>query len=283
MATPQHSHWQNDPAILSASKNAPPLKLGSVGTGVQRLREALVLMGAPVIAEAPAQFGPATHAQVETFQGLYGLTQDGSAGTGTIGKLDELLQIPARRKPWPVAMFDGSKEGFFQKVAGACGPVVKQNGLPVSAMLACAAVESGWGRGPIFRQTNNLFSMQKWPWVPFPATARTLWLTTVIQTSPVKTARAPFNTTVDLADAGRQWCEWILHYGAPDGPPGNVDQRAPHVANAGAIARRSRLIAMAGDPVAFAGNLYLVSFGESHAAGHRYADVLTQNKLTRFD
>ena len=283
MATPRHALWQNDPAILAASKNAPSLKPGASGTGVARLQAALLLMGAPVNGDGPGQFGAVTKAQLTAFQASYGLTADGIAGAGTIAKLDLLLSTPSMVKPWAKPAFAGTREDFLQKVASDCGPLVRAKGLPVSSMVACAAVESGWGTGPIFKQTRNLFSMQKWPWVQYPTTAQTMWMTTVIATNPVKTARAPFNTALDFADAGRQWCEWVLHYGEADGPPGNIDQHGPRLAHAGAIGRRKRLLALAGDPMAFAANLYLVGFGESHAKGALYARVLAENQLTRFD
>jgi peptidoglycan hydrolase-like protein with peptidoglycan-binding domain len=283
MATPTHSHWQNDPAILAAARNSPALKQGATSSGVQRLREALSMMGAPSLAEPLNQFGPLTKALVIVFQTLYGLAADGVVGADTILKLEALLSSLTARKPWPTPTAVLSREDFLKKVATECGPIVKENGLPVSSMVACAAVESGWGTGKIFKDTGNLFSMQKWPWVQFPATPKTLWRTTVIQTNPRKTAMAPFNTAIDYADAGRQWCEWVLHYGASDGPPGNINQKARPADNAWAIGRRSRLVSMAGNPTEFARNLYLVSFGETHAMGELYARVLLENKLTRFD
>jgi peptidoglycan hydrolase-like protein with peptidoglycan-binding domain len=285
MATPTHPHWRNDATVLNASRNNPAFKLNASGSGVQRLREALLAIGAPAIDEPPASFGPLTLAQLKVFQGLYGLAADGAAGAGTIGKLDQLLFAAQARKPWPkAAAAAGDNEAFLQQVAAACAATVRAAGLPVSAMLACAAVESGWGNGAIYRETGNLFSLQKWPWVVYPMTARTLWRDTVIQTIPRKTAKAPFNTATDLADAGRQWCEWIANYGGVHGPPGSIDRNRPQRAdNPGAVARRLRLINMAGDPLLFARNLYLVGFGESLAHGELYARVLSEHRLTRFD
>lgn len=293
MATPQHPHWQNDPAVLSAARNAPALKLGASGSGVQRLREALAAVDAPPVAEPLDRFGPLTVTLLKTFQGLYNLSNDGAAGTQTIGRLDDLLLGRAARKPWPAPAPApapaSSKEEFLQKVFDACAPVLRARDtpyrLPVSAMLACAAVESGWGNGPIYRETGNLFSLQKWPWAQYPITAHTLWRNTVIQNNPIKIARAPFNTATDMADAGRQWCEWIEHYGQADGPPGNLpqDKHKPPRANAQAMARRTQLTGMANDPVLFARNLYLVGFGENLASGQIYARVLQENNLTRFD
>ncbi len=283
MATPTHNHWQNDPAVAVAARNAPSFKQGASGSGVQRLREALMVIGAPPVVESLDQFGALTRAQIVSFQGLYQLDADGAAGKQTLGKLDELLWTPDKRKPWKQAAVNQDKEAFLQDVATQCGPVVRANGLPVSSMLACAAVESGWGNGQIFKDTKNLFSLQKWPWVPFPTTAQTLWRKTIIQTNPVKTALAPFNTATDLADAGRQWCEWITHYGDADGPPGNINKNARPASNAWAIGRRQQLLAMVDDPVRFASNLFLVSFGENARGGQIYARVLTDNRLTRFD
>jgi hypothetical protein len=151
-------------------------------------------------------------------------------------------------------------------------------------MLACAAVESGWGKGPIYRETGNLFSLQKWPWVTYPLTTHTLWRETVIQTSPRKTARAPFNTARDMTDAGQQWCQWIKYYGSMQGPPGSPDKARPQAAdNKFALGQKLRLMAMVYDPLAFARNLYLVGFGESTAHGELYARVLRDNNLQRFD
>ena len=283
MAAPTHSHWQNDPGVANAFRNAPALKQGTSGSAVQLLRGALEKVGAPpVTGEPPDQFKGATASQVKTFQGLYGLTADGAAGAGTLGKLDALLWSgPLGLKPWPKVTPVLSREEFLQIVYSEGGSIAKQAGLPVSGMLACAAAESGWGNGPIYLETKNLFSLQKWPKVLYPKTARTLWRTTIIQTNPKKTALAPFNTATSYADAVRQWCEWILHYGAADGPPGNQEGR--QIANQWAVARRQKLMGMAGDAVQFARNLYLVSFGESHAAAKLYADVLQENNLTRFD
>lgn len=286
MPTPTHPHWHNDSAVLNAARNSPPFRLGSSGVGVQRLREALVLIGAPQLTEAPTQYGALTQSQVKAFQALYGLASDGVAGGGTISKLDALLFAPQQRKPWPkaAASADAGREAFLQSVVAACGPMVRAAGLPVSAMLACAAVESGWGTGAIYRETGNLFSLQKWPWVLYPRTGRTLWRDTVIQTIPRKTAKAPFNTARDLQDAGSQWCEWIKYYGTTMGPPGSMDQNRPQkVDNPHAASSRIRLMAMASDPLRFARNLYLVGFGESLAHGELYASVLEQNHLTRFD
>jgi peptidoglycan hydrolase-like protein with peptidoglycan-binding domain len=286
---PRHPHWRNDPAVLSAARNTPPFKLGANNSGVQRLREALSLMGAPASSEALAQFGPATQALVRSFQTLYNLAVDGEAGAGTVGKLDELLANPAARRPWLAATpaapaVPASQEAFLQQVFVACAADVKAAGLPVSAMLACAAVESGWGKGSIYRDTGNLFSLQKWPWVTYPLTTHTLWRETVIQTSPRKTARAPFNTARDMTDAGQQWCQWIKYYGSMQGPPGSPDKARPQAAdNKFALGQKLRLMAMVHDPLAFARNLYLVGFGESTAHGELYARVLRDNNLLRFD
>jgi peptidoglycan hydrolase-like protein with peptidoglycan-binding domain len=286
MSTLTHPHWRKDAAVLNAARNSPAFKLGSSsGSGVMRLREALVLVGAPTIGEAPTQFGPLTHAQVKAFQALYAMDADGIAGSGSLAKLDELLFAPLKRKPWPSATpADVGHEAFLQKVAAACGPTARAAGLPVSGMLACAAVESGWGTGAIYRETNNLFSLQKWPWVLYPRTERTAWRDTVIQTNPRKTAKAPFNTARDLQDAARQWCEWIQYYGTMQGPPGSVNKNQPQKAdNPHACANRQRLMRMASEPLRFARNLYLVGFGESLAHGELYARVLVQYSLTRFD
>ena len=54
--------------------------------------------------------------------------------------------------------------------------------------------------------------------------------------------KAPFNCATDTADAVRQWCEWILHYGSADGPPGNQDPKIKVADNKATIARRDILL-----------------------------------------
>jgi hypothetical protein len=156
-------------------------------------------------------------------------------------------------------------------------------------MLACACVESGFGTGNIFKHTLNPFSLQKWPHVRYPTTNATFWNKTKVQETPAKFKRAPFNCATDVADAVRQWCEWILHWGDADGPPGNQEAKLMQVADPGAIANRQKLLELRGSPAAFAFNLPLVGFGENKTqklrdnSGTRYRDALIKFSLTSLD
>jgi hypothetical protein len=171
---------------------------------------------------------------------------------------------------------------FLQEWAETGGPVARKHKLPVSAMLACASLESDWGRGSIFKETLNPFSLQKWPHVPIPKTNRTAWRDTVIQVNPKKIAKAPFSCATDRADAVRQWCEWILYYGEADGPPGNQNPKSPRVKVASAVASRERLLAFRTNGEDFAKRLPLVGFGESRTS-LAYAKRLTDFSMGSFD
>jgi hypothetical protein len=174
------------------------------------------------------------------------------------------------------------KRKFLDELAKQGAKVARGNDLPVSAMVACGAVESGFGTGFIFKHSGNPFSLQKWPHVPFPrASATPFWNETVVQTTPRKVLRAPFVRSTDFADAVRQWCEWILHWGEADGPPGNQDPKVKPAANAPAMASRQQVLTFRRDPLKFARNLHKVGFGESDAK--EYADLLSQASLTDYD
>jgi hypothetical protein len=172
---------------------------------------------------------------------------------------------------------------FLQEWADAGAPVVRKHRLPVSAMLACASVESAWGTGAIYRETLNPFSLQKWPHVPHPATCRTAWRDTVIQTTPdVVTRKAPFSCATDRADAVRQWCEWILYYGEADGPPGNQDPKSKTSRIASAVGNRETLLRFRNAGPDFARRLPLVGFGESRTS-LVYAKRLTDFSMESYD
>lgn len=171
---------------------------------------------------------------------------------------------------------------FLQEWAEIGGPVARKHKLPVSAMLACASVESNWGKGSIYKETLNPFSLQKWPHVTYPKTYRTAWRDTVIQTNPRKTAKAPFNCATDRADAVRQWCEWILYYGEAEGPPGNQDPKAPRVKIKSAIADRDKLLGFRKSGEDFAKYLPLVGFGENRRS-LVYAKRLTDFSMASYD
>jgi hypothetical protein len=176
------------------------------------------------------------------------------------------------------------QEAFLQKLASGGAAEARRNNLPVSAMLACACQETSFGTHGVFLQTNNPFHLQKWPWVLYPTSAGSLRIRTNVAPPGVPEVWRVtfFNTAPDLPDAVRQWCEWILHYGEADGPPGNENPHFKQVAVPAAKAKRDRLLALRDKPVEFADNLLLVGFGNS-VQSHLYSKCITDNSLTRFD
>ena len=171
---------------------------------------------------------------------------------------------------------------FMRKWAEAGGPILQANDLPVSAMLACGSVESAWGTSIIFRLTNNPFNLQKWRHTPFPR-GEVIFSDTVVQTTPKVIRKAPFTCAKDEADAVRQWCEWILHYGEADGPPGSQNPKAPRVRIPALIARREALLALRHNGNLFARNLPLVGFGEGMSKGPTYAERQQNYSMFLFD
>jgi peptidoglycan hydrolase-like protein with peptidoglycan-binding domain len=281
-----HPHWANDHMILQALNRVKAIRAGDRGSGVRLLKQALAIVGAPPLSsEAAELLGVAGVTQVKQFQALYTLAADGISGALTIGRLNDLLFDPTQRKPWPAAgaaPVPTGPKAFFERVNAAGAAIVRgrPRPLPVSVMLACAGVESGYGTGAIFTETRNLFSLQKWPKVTFPTTTLgTYWRETVVQTNPKVVRKAPFNRATDDADSVRQWCEWIEHWGSADGPPGS--EKGGH-ASGPAVTQRDALFAMVDRPLEMAASLWRVGFGErQHAA--LYAKVLSEHDLTRFD
>jgi hypothetical protein len=169
---------------------------------------------------------------------------------------------------------------FIRCLAEDGGKTAKANNLPVGAMLACACQESMFGTSKIYQKTGNPFNLQKWPHIKWPVTSDIFWSETKISEDPPKFLRAPFNCATSLGDAVRQWCEWILHYGDADGPPGQMSAKAPAVANTQVQARRDRLLGYRTNVLDFTFNLPLVGFGENqtealrHRSGGRYLQSL---------
>jgi flagellum-specific peptidoglycan hydrolase FlgJ len=56
------------------------------------------------------------------------------------------------------------KHRFLFKLNEEGGKVARDNNLPVPAMLACAAAESGWGGSDIFQATGCHFNLQRPSW-----------------------------------------------------------------------------------------------------------------------
>jgi hypothetical protein len=172
---------------------------------------------------------------------------------------------------------------FLTEWAELGGPVARRQGFPVSAMLAHAAVESGWGTGNIFRQSLNPFNLQKWPHIKYPTTHQTFWSNTVVRKADQKVLKSPFNCATSQADAVRQWCEWLTHYGEADGPPQDGNAAARQVAHPGRVAARVALMKLRTNPVEFARRLATVGFGETLSDGDDFANCLTAYSLTEFD
>lgn len=182
-----------------------------------------------------------------------------------------------------MAQATAEMSNFLEEWAELGGPVARANDLPVSAMLACASVESNWGKGAIFRATLNPFSLQKWPHIKYPVTHMTHWSRTQVQTNPVKILSAPFNCATSQADAVRQWCEWILHYGAADGPPQDQNAKTRQISHSPQIAARMLLLTSRRSPVVFARGLSTIGFGEKVSSGAIYAQRLTDFSMSSFD
>ena len=181
------------------------------------------------------------------------------------------------------------REAFIKEWNGGGAGVARSNNLPVSAMLACACFESGYGnpidrktgKASIFSATGNPFNLQKWPAITYPKTEKIIWRDTEVKSASGQVLRAPFNCAKSVPDAVRQWCERILHYGEVDGPPQTQfkNQACLHPESVDA---RKKLLALRYSPAEFAGNLNLVGFGEK-GKDKGYRDTLEINNLTRFD
>jgi hypothetical protein len=105
-------HFRDEPRILSAAANNPPLKFGEVGSAVARLQQALLDLkyALPVSTKktgsADGIYGSETKSVVKKFQSDEGLSKDGVAGAKTLARLDTLLV--ERRVPYkPVEPEDG--------------------------------------------------------------------------------------------------------------------------------------------------------------------------------
>lgn len=181
-----------------------------------------------------------------------------------------------------MAILTQDMANFLDEWSSLGGPVARKYNLPVSVMLACASVESNWGKGKIYAGSLNPFSLQKWPHTPKPSAYKTYWAETVVQTDPKIVRKAPFACAMDREDAVRQWCEWILFYGDADGPPGNQNPKAKPQANKAAIERRIKLLGMRNNPEEFAGHLYWVGFGEEKYK-NLYKQRLKDYSMRSFD
>jgi hypothetical protein len=159
------------------------------------------------------------------------------------------------------AYIPSSDDDFIDKMAeaGRANAVLYQ--YPLSAMIACACGESGFGTSLIYKVTGCPFNLQKPP----------EWIHPVCKTIPLNTVNkpgekpkpAPFCSAANLGEAGRLWCEWIAYW---------PNKKA-----------RDALVALAGDAVAFAAALHLVGFAaSSKAASRKFGELIVERKLLRY-
>lgn len=154
------------------------------------------------------------------------------------------------------------QQQFIDAMAKAGRAKAKEFGYPLSAMVACACGESGFGTSAIFKRTGSPFNLQKPAGWTYPKCEIEQHST---ENKPGETAKpAPFCKAKDLGDAARLWCEWIAHY-----PKDNV---------------REQLTSLRANPKAFAENLFLVNFAaSSRERTKKFGELLEQHELRRFD
>lgn len=96
MLTSPWFHWNYD--LVSASKNAPPIRKGFVGYAARILQLALIHQGFSLPKSTAkhgspdGRYGQETKSQVMAFQKRHKLSRDGVVGQNTMKKLDELIR-----------------------------------------------------------------------------------------------------------------------------------------------------------------------------------------------
>ncbi len=159
---------------------------------------------------------------------------------------------------------------FIEDLAKAGKAAAKEYGYPLSAMLACACAESGYGTSDIYKATKCPFNLQRPDSWTYPK-CETLTADTKGKFGSNDAQPAPFCIAKDLADAARLWCEWIAYY------PGSDGKQALNSGNSGVVSLR-------GNPRAFAINLYKVAFADSKSSETaKYGERWDQCELARFD
>lgn len=99
---------------------------------------------------------------------------------------------------------------FLFHLNEAGGKTAYDADLPVPAMLACAAAESGWGTSTIFKKTGCHFNLQKPSWYN--------WMkckTIKMQTDGLGNGSlvwADFCVADTVEESVGLWCTWILNY-----------------------------------------------------------------------
>lgn len=151
---------------------------------------------------------------------------------------------------------------FIRQLFKEGGPVARKENFPVSAMLACACAESGYGTSSIYKKTGNPFNLQKPDSWAYP---KCTTLTNKTENKLNEKAKpAPFCTASSLAEATRQWCEWIRYF--------------PNKTSV------SNILAYRNNPMRFAEELYRVGFADSKRERTKeYASLLKRYAFERYD
>jgi hypothetical protein len=154
---------------------------------------------------------------------------------------------------------------FLFKLNEQGGKVAHDNNLPVPAMLACGAVESGWGGSKIFEATGCHFSLQKPDWYTW-MKCRTIKRKTDAQ-GDGNLVTVDFCCADTWADSVGLWCTWILNY-----PNEKL---------------RKEVLAYRSSPRDFCARLPKVGFGPQNSAAWAttakgYLDVYDQFQLSSF-
>jgi hypothetical protein len=102
---------------------------------------------------------------------------------------------------------------FLFRLSLAGGELAHANNLPIPAMLACGAVESGWGnreKRPIFKATGCHFNLQKPSWYTW-MKCKTINLKTDAQ-GDGHLVSVDFCCADNWEDSVGLWCTWIINY-----------------------------------------------------------------------
>lgn len=151
---------------------------------------------------------------------------------------------------------------FIASMAQAGKQKATEFGYPLSAMIACACGESGYGKGHIYHMTGCPFDLQK------PAN----WEYPKCETHPHPTQNkpgahakpSPFCIARNLSDAARLWCEYIAYFPTK--------------------AAREQVLRLRHHPKAFVDSLYLLGFGNSdRKITQVFGEILDDCELRRFD
>lgn len=168
------------------------------------------------------------------------------------------------------------RDAFIEAMITHAAPVARDQDLPAAALVACGAIESGYGTSAIYRKTHCPYNLQKpahYTWVH----CRVTWLPTLSKMDEhgqqSGQVRAPFCTAegeteeARLADAARIWCEWVLGWPQPG--------------------TRSEMLGLRKQALAFAKKLHRLGFGDPKVASltaQTYENVFRdQNLIERCD